>query len=116
MGIKILKEESDSAFCMLLGSSDTEPFGYGAHPCINFGILPTLSPFQKKRSCRYKITFILCQGGTAVDAVEAAVRSLEDNPTFDAGHGSALTEELTVEVDAMIMEGNTLDSGTNLIL
>ena len=49
-------------------------------------------------------------------AVEAAVRSLEDNPTFDAGHGSVLTEELTVEVDAMIMDGNTLDSGTNLIL
>lgn len=53
----------------------------------------------------------LITGGTAVDAVEAAVRSLEDDPTFDAGHGSVLTEELTVEVDAMIMDGNTLDSG-----
>lgn len=68
---------------------------------------------QQKFLSKYKIAFILCQGGTAVDAVEAAVRSLEDDPTFDAGHGSVLTEELTVEVDAMIMDGNTLDSGTS---
>lgn len=55
--------------------------------------------------------FILTKGGTAVDTVEAAVRILEDHPTFDAGHGSVLTEELTVEVDAMIMNGQTLESG-----
>ncbi|XP_058959731.2 isoaspartyl peptidase/L-asparaginase [Pocillopora verrucosa] len=53
----------------------------------------------------------LLKGGTAVDTVEAAVRILEDDPTFDAGHGSVLTEELTVEVDAMIMNGQTLESG-----
>ncbi|KAJ7388551.1 hypothetical protein OS493_036918 [Desmophyllum pertusum] len=48
---------------------------------------------------------------TAVDAVEVAIRILEDDPTFDAGHGSVLTEEMTVEVDAMIMDGHTLESG-----
>lgn len=53
----------------------------------------------------------LLKGGTAVDTVETAVRILEDDPTFDAGHGSVLTEELTVEVDAMIMNGQTLESG-----
>lgn len=53
----------------------------------------------------------LKEGGTAVDAVEAAVHVLEDDPTFDAGHGSVLTEELTVEVDAMIMDGYTLELG-----
>lgn len=53
----------------------------------------------------------LKQGGTAVDAVEGAVRILEDDPTFDAGHGSVLTEDLTVEVDAMIMDGYSLESG-----
>lgn len=53
----------------------------------------------------------LLKGGTAVDTVEAAVRVLEDDPTFDAGHGSVLTVELTVEVDAMIMDGQTLESG-----
>jgi len=53
----------------------------------------------------------LLKGGTAVDAVEVAVRILEDDTTFDAGHGSVLTEELTVEVDAMIMNGYSLESG-----
>lgn len=47
--------------------------------------------------------------------MEVAVRHLEDDPTFDAGHGSVLTEELTVEVDAMIMDGNTLESGTKVL-
>ena len=57
------------------------------------------------------VLFSCCQGGSAVDAVEAAVRCLEDNPVFDAGHGSVLTEDLTVEVDAMIMEGHTMGTG-----
>ena len=46
--------------------------------------------------------------------MEAAVRILEDDSTFDAGHGSVLTEELTVEVDAMIMDGSKSESGTNI--
>lgn len=53
----------------------------------------------------------LIEGGNAVDAVEDAVRVLEDDTAFDAGHGSVLTEEMTVEVDAMIMDGSTLESG-----
>ena len=76
-----------------------------------------LPPFKEKLlyDCTNKIAFIFHQGGTAVDAVEVAVRVLEDDPTFDAGHGSVLTEELTVEVDAMIMDGNTLESGTKTL-
>lgn len=53
----------------------------------------------------------LTEDGNAVDAVEDAVRVLEDDTAFDAGHGSVLTEEMTVEVDAMIMDGSTLESG-----
>jgi beta-aspartyl-peptidase (threonine type) len=49
--------------------------------------------------------------GTALDAVEAAVRSLEDNPLFNAGRGSALTETAEVEMDAAIMNGKTMNSG-----
>eukprot|EP01043_Picozoa_sp_COSAG02_P037391 COSAG02_NODE_2801_length_8003_cov_5.731655_4_plen_342_part_00 len=49
--------------------------------------------------------------GTAVDAVEAAVRVLEDDSVFDAGRGSVLTEEGRVEMDAVIMDGRTLDTG-----
>ncbi len=53
----------------------------------------------------------LAQGGTAIDAVEAAVRSLEDHPRFNAGRGSVLTSEGTVETDASLMEGDRLRNG-----
>ena len=51
-------------------------------------------------------------GGSAVDAVEAAVRVLEDNEIFNAGRGSLLNHEGEVECDAMIMEGHTLNNGS----
>ncbi len=50
---------------------------------------------------------ILAAGGAALDAVTAAVRVLEDDPEFNAGHGSALTRDGTVETDAAIMCGAT---------
>lgn len=50
---------------------------------------------------------ILIAGGSALDAVVAAVRVLEDDPEFNAGTGSALTREGTVETDASIMDGAT---------
>jgi beta-aspartyl-peptidase (threonine type) len=53
----------------------------------------------------------LAGGGSALDAVEASVRSLEDHPRFNAGRGSVLTSEGTVENDASIMEGDTLRNG-----
>lgn len=53
----------------------------------------------------------LGEGGTALDAVEAAVRSLEDHPRFNAGRGSVLTSAGTVETDASIMEGDQLRNG-----
>ena len=53
----------------------------------------------------------LAEGGTALDAVEAAVRSLEDHPRFNAGRGSVLTAAGTVETDASIMEGDQLRNG-----
>lgn len=54
---------------------------------------------------------ILQSGGTALDAVEAAVRQLESDPTFDAGCGSFLNEDGEVELDASIMDGTTLKAG-----
>jgi L-asparaginase / beta-aspartyl-peptidase len=54
---------------------------------------------------------VLVEGGTSLDAVEAAVRSLEDHPRFNAGHGSVLTADGTVEMDASIMEGDRLGCG-----
>jgi beta-aspartyl-peptidase (threonine type) len=53
----------------------------------------------------------LVAGGSSVDAVEAAVRALEDHPRFNAGRGSVLTSAGTVEMDASIMEGDRLTNG-----
>ena len=47
------------------------------------------------------------RGGSALDAVVAAVRVLEDDPEFNAGTGSALTRDGTVETDASVMDGAT---------
>jgi beta-aspartyl-peptidase (threonine type) len=54
---------------------------------------------------------VLAQDGCSLDAVEAAVRVLEDHPSFNAGHGSVLTAAGTVEMDASIMEGDRLACG-----
>jgi len=50
---------------------------------------------------------ILSAGGSALDAVVAAVRVLEDDPEYNAGTGSALTADGTVETDASVMDGPT---------
>lgn len=54
---------------------------------------------------------VLQSGGSALDAVEAAVRALEDNPAFNAGTGACLSAEGHIELDAGIMDGRTLDVG-----
>jgi beta-aspartyl-peptidase (threonine type) len=54
---------------------------------------------------------ILADGGCALDAVEAAVSVMEDDPIFNAGTGSALTCIGTVEMDAAIMDGRDLSAG-----
>ena len=54
---------------------------------------------------------VLAGGGTALDAVEAAVVIMEDDETFDAGRGSFLNRDGRVQLDALIMDGNTLRTG-----
>lgn len=54
---------------------------------------------------------VLAGGGQAVDAVEAAVRVLEDNPNFNAGKGAVLTREGVAELDASIMDGRDRRAG-----
>jgi beta-aspartyl-peptidase (threonine type) len=63
---------------------------------------------------------VLRAGGTALDAVETAVRSLEDNPLFNAGKGSVFNAAGKNEMDACIMNGADLKAGavtgiTNII-
>jgi beta-aspartyl-peptidase (threonine type) len=54
---------------------------------------------------------ILKAGGSSLDATEAAVRVLEDDPHFNAGKGAVFTDAGTNELDAAIMEGKTLKAG-----
>jgi beta-aspartyl-peptidase (threonine type) len=54
---------------------------------------------------------VLQQGGPALDAVQAAAVVLEDDPVFNAGTGSCLTSDGTVETDASIMDGDGLRFG-----
>lgn len=54
---------------------------------------------------------IIKKGGTSLDAVEAAVRSMEDCPLFNAGKGAVFTAEGKNELDAAIMNGRTLEAG-----
>lgn len=56
-------------------------------------------------------TAVLRAGGTALDAAEAAIRVLEDDPSFNAGYGSVLNSDGEVEMDAAFMDGATLDVG-----
>lgn len=56
-------------------------------------------------------TSILAGGGTALDSVEAAVRTLEDDPHFNAGRGSVLTFEGGISLDAAIMGGKSRQAG-----
>lgn len=53
----------------------------------------------------------LSRGGSSVEAVEQAVRALEDDPVFNAGWGACLNRDGQVELDASIMDGRNLAAG-----
>ena len=54
---------------------------------------------------------VLLSGGTSVDAVVAAIRTMEESPLFNAGVGAVFTNKRTVELDASIMDGTDLRAG-----
>ena len=54
---------------------------------------------------------VLAKGGSALDAVEQAARALEDNPLFNSGLGAVLNADGEVELDASVMNGETLQAG-----
>ena len=54
---------------------------------------------------------VLEKGGSAIDAVEAAVKCMEDNPVFNAARGGSLTQRGETEFDAAMMDGKTLRAG-----
>jgi L-asparaginase / beta-aspartyl-peptidase len=59
---------------------------------------------------------VLSKGGNAIDAVEKAIVSMEDNPTFNAGTGSSLNLLGEVETDSAIMDGRSLNGGAVALL
>ena len=76
--------------------------------------------FRKDQGSRYRTSLstvldagfaILERGGTSLDAVTCAVRALEDDPLFNAGHGAALTREGWAELDAAVMDGKDQRAG-----
>jgi beta-aspartyl-peptidase (threonine type) len=54
---------------------------------------------------------VLSAGGAAIDAVEAAIVALEEDPALDAGVGSHLNRDGRVQLDAILMDGATLKAG-----
>ena len=54
---------------------------------------------------------VLASGGSSLDAVEAAIRTMEDSPLFNAGKGAVFTNQGKNELDASIMDGSNLKAG-----
>ncbi|MEP7243301.1 MAG: isoaspartyl peptidase/L-asparaginase [Gammaproteobacteria bacterium] len=70
------------------------------------------SPYKASLEKALDASFgILESGGTSLDAVTSAVRALEDDPLFNAGHGAALTREGWAELDAAVMDGKDQRAG-----
>lgn len=79
-----------------------------------------IGPMPAEREAEYKASLsaallaghaVLQQGGSSLDAVEAAINLMEDNPLFNAGKGAVFTAAGVNEMDAAIMDGATLQAG-----
>ncbi|MEO8374832.1 MAG: isoaspartyl peptidase/L-asparaginase, partial [Sphingomonas bacterium] len=124
--LKILKV-TDPAFAgtakVLAGRLTGAPFPPDAHWTLAIhggaGVIPrgALTPEQDKayraglNAALEAGSAILRQGGSSLDATEATLRVLEDNPLFNAGRGAVFDAEGKNQLDAAIMDGATLRAG-----
>ena len=92
-------------------SENTQAYEYalvlhGGAGYMNFNNLPEPSQAAYKASLDSALQVglvLLDEGGAAIDAVEAVIRYLEDNPLYNAGRGAVFTSEGVNELDASIM-------------
>jgi L-asparaginase / beta-aspartyl-peptidase len=87
------------------GSGVRERAEFAANPALEKAYRDTLAIALKKGYA------VLAAGGSAVEAVEAAINVMEDCPLFNAGKGASFTRIGTVELDASIMDGKTMKAG-----
>ena len=111
-------------FALTAGCKSTEPSDTSAKPEI-FGVVihggaGSIRNLPPERESAYKKGLeeardaayaVLSKGGSAVDAVETAIRILEDNPIFNAGRGSVMDYYGDIRMDASIMDGKSLQAG-----
>jgi beta-aspartyl-peptidase (threonine type) len=71
----------------------------------------TLHDYERDLARSLDAGYRALQKGTSVDAVEAAIRVMEDSPLFNAGKGAVFTSDGRIELDASIMEGTMVGSG-----
>ncbi|PTD16040.1 isoaspartyl peptidase/L-asparaginase family protein [Sphingomonas fennica] len=101
----------------MTAAADTPPWTiviHGGSGSMRRGVLSDADDAGGRAGLKAAIdaaTAILSAGGPALDAVEAAIRVLEDDPHFNAGRGSVFTAEGRIECDAAIMDGATLAAG-----
>jgi L-asparaginase / beta-aspartyl-peptidase len=99
-------------------TSPTPPFGLVIHGGAGGSIVRANFTPALEAEYRAELTkaldagyAVLAAGGTAVDAVVAAIKPLEDSPLFNAGKGAVLNVDGKCELDASIMDGRTLGAG-----
>lgn len=103
---------------LVLHAAPPRPFGLVIHGGAGRILRSEMKPEQEK-ACRTGLEAalkagyaVLESGGSSLDAVEAAVRVLEDDPSFNAGKGAVLTAEGQAELDAAIMDGRKQAAGS----
>ncbi len=87
---------------------------HGGAGVIDRSSMTAQAEAQYRASLKQAITAagaVLDKGGSALDAVEAAIKLLEDNPLFNAGHGAVFAADGTIQMDAAIMDGTTMRAG-----
>ena len=107
----------NSALATQVWAQDREPvlvIHGGAGTILRSSMTPAAEKAYTEglRSALNKGYTILKNGGSSLDAVEATVRMLEDNPLFNAGKGAVFTNEGKNELDASIMNGKNLMAGS----